>query len=125
MISPCKFEYKLLWLRAHDDSGILRYQMLRTSTRVRVGKVAFPGCTKPEAAVKALQNIPKDTYIWELNGELSSDIVKATAISVILPHPSQGLPPGERILAGSARLANHHCDPNSVVGCPVAYDASH
>lgn len=89
--------------------------MLRTSTRVRVGKVAFPGRKKPESAVKALEGIPRDTYIWELNGVLSLDVVKPTAISVILPHPSQGLIPGERILAGSARLANHRCNPNSVV----------
>jgi hypothetical protein len=99
--------------------------MLRTSTRVRVGKVAFPGSRKPEAAVKALENIPKDTYIWELNGVLSSDIVTPNAISVILPHLSQGLAPGKRILGGSARLANHHCNPNSVVSYLIAHHGCH
>lgn len=89
--------------------------MLRTSNRVRVGKVAFPGNERPEAALIALQDIPADTYIWELHGILSLDVVSTRAVSVITPHSSQRLTHGDRIMAGSARLANHHCNPNGLV----------
>jgi hypothetical protein len=89
--------------------------MLRISPTVRVGKVAFPGQDTPQAAVFATVNIPANTYLWELIGVLSSDVVRFDAISVMQPHPCQNIGVGNRIMAGAARLLNHHCDPNCSV----------
>jgi hypothetical protein len=89
--------------------------MLRTSTRVRVGKMAFVGQANPQACILATQIIPAETYLWELNAILSSDLIQVGAVSVMQAHPSQRLSPGNRILAGTARITNHHCDSNALV----------
>jgi hypothetical protein len=87
--------------------------MLRTSTRVGVRKIYFQGQRSPQAGIEVLQNIPADTYIWELNGVLSSDIVSPPAISLIEAHVCQNLPPGPRFLAGPAQFVNHCCRANA------------
>jgi len=89
--------------------------MLRMSTRLRVGKMAFAGQTNPQACILATEAIPADTYLWELNAVLSTDVVYVGAVSVMQAHASQNLAPGNRIMAGTARIANHHCDSNSMV----------
>jgi SET domain len=94
---------------------VLRYMMLRLSKRVYVGKLAFPGQQSPQACVLASMPIPANTFLWELNAVLSLDVVTESAVSVIRAHTSQKCPPGNRIMAGTARIANHHCDSNSAV----------
>ena len=89
--------------------------MLRMSKRVHVGKMAFPDQEIPQACTLASQPIPADTYLWELNAILSLDVVPQGAISIMQAHPSQNLAPGNRIMAGSARIANHHCNSNASV----------
>jgi hypothetical protein len=86
--------------------------MLRTSKRVRVGTVAFEPTSKPQAGIFALESIEKDTFIWEINGVLSEDLLEGASVSAMVAHPIQGMKKGVRLLVGPARIMNHCCSPN-------------
>jgi hypothetical protein len=111
---------KLSGINADFVRTMLRYMLFRSSTRVGLRKVWFPQEDKPQGAIIALEAIPPDTILWELNAILSKNPVTDRAISVIKPHSSQGRYLSEssyepRMMAGPARFANHHCNANSVV----------
>ncbi|PVF97896.1 SET domain-containing protein [Serendipita vermifera] len=98
-----------------------RYINLKKSTRVRLGKVLFgdkkrsASLKAPQFCIQAKQAIPRGTYIWELNGVISADIVEGPTISSMEAHKSQNLAKGPRLFAGPARFINHSCVPNATL----------
>jgi hypothetical protein len=92
----------------------MRYLMLLTSQRVRVGSVQFHGDDRLQGCVKTIESIPAGEYIWELNGLLSAGSPPA-GVSVIQPHSCQKMGKSPRLMTGPARFVNHSCSPNAAL----------
>jgi hypothetical protein len=98
-----------------ESRSISRWNMLIWSKRVNITSRTFNSYCPPQCAITASKNIPKNTYLWELIGVMSSNILSRPSASSIEAHPIQGYPRGPRLLVGPARLVNHSCNPNATV----------
>ncbi|PVF96832.1 SET domain-containing protein [Serendipita vermifera] len=91
-----------------------RYMVFKKSTRVRMCGVTFQVGHPPQKGVIATSYIAKNTFLWEICGVISSDVVNDYTVSSIKAHRCQGMGGGTRLLVGPIRLVNHHCNPNSI-----------
>ncbi|PVF91286.1 SET domain-containing protein [Serendipita vermifera] len=108
-------DVRLAQLMKDDEfiRSMARYMIFKKSMRVRICGVKFQVDQPPQRGIMATSHIPKDTYLWEICGIISSDVLTGHTISSIEAHRCQGMGGGPRLLVGPIRLVNHHCDPNA------------
>lgn len=69
----------------------------------------------PEVGIVAKCDIPKDSYILELSGVLSSSSVPKEMPYLSVIERRRGKKAYKALMAGPLRFVNHHCHPNAVV----------
>lgn len=87
--------------------------MLRPGSPVRPTREKYGPL--PELGVLAQSDIPKDSYMFELCGALSSGPIPKEMPRLSVMERQKGKKTYKSLMAGPLRFVNHHCKPNSVV----------
>lgn len=87
--------------------------MLRPGSPVRPTREKYGPL--PELGVVAKFEIPKDSYVLELSGVLSSGAIPPEMPYLSVIERKKGNRTYKALMAGPLRFVNHHCRPNAVV----------
>jgi len=87
--------------------------MYRSDSPVQVHKVKFGGSNQFGIAAKRL--IRRNEYIFECHGMTPAGVPGPNVARFSIIWKGKGRKQTQVVLAGPARLLNHHCKPNTVV----------